>query len=127
MKKRGLAGILLIALLASMTITGCSSKLLWIGNSGSDHIKANYKLFSGTEKKKISVNEGDTLVIDYVSDVNEGSLTLTLTDPEGNEAATLTADTEGTERIGITESGRYTLWIKGKKTGGSFEINWSIE
>lgn len=127
MKHKGLAVFLLIVLISAMAFTGCTRKLMWSGNSGKDHIEAKYKKFTGTEKKRIRLEEGDTLVIDYQSEVDEGTLTLTVTDPEGNEVASLTADTEGTENVDAPQSGKYTIWIMGDKTGGSFEIDWSIE
>jgi len=127
MKRKALAAFLLIVLISAMAFTGCTRKLMWSENSGKDHIRATYMRFSGTEKKVIKLDEGDTLLIDYQSEVNEGKLTLTLTDPEGNEVASLSADTEGTRTIDAPESGKYALWIMGDKTGGSFEIEWSIE
>ena len=127
MKKKGLLIFLLIVIVSTLTFTGCTRALMWSSNSGKDHIEAKYKKFTGTEKKGIRLKEGDTLVIDYQSEVTEGTLTLTLTDPEGNEVLSLTADTEGTESLGAEESGKYTLNIRGDKTGGSFTINWNIK
>lgn len=127
MKRKGLAVILLIVLISTLAFTGCTRKLMWVGNSGKDHIDATYKQFTGTEKKTIRLSEGDTLVIDYQSVVTEGALVLAITDPEGNEVVSLTTGSEGTERLQAGEGGKYTLWIKGDKTGGSFSINWSVE
>ena len=127
MNKRGIAVFLLIVTVSALAFTGCTRKLMWVSNSDKDHIQATYKRFTGTEIKTIRLNEGDTLVIDYQSEVTEGTLTLSLTDPDGNEVASLGTDTEGTERLGIEEGGGYTLLILGDKTGGSFEINWRIE
>lgn len=127
MEKKGLLIFLLIVIVSALAFTGCTRKLMWSGNSGKDHIEARYKRFTGTEKKAIRMKEGDTLFIDYQSEVAEGTLTLTLTDPEGNEVLSLTADAEGTESLGAEESGNYTLNIRGDKTGGSFTINWNIE
>ena len=127
MKRKATAAFLLIVMLSAIAFTGCTRVLMWSGNSGKDHIEAKYKKFTGTEKKRIRLEDGDTLVIGYQSEVNEGTLSLTLTDPDGNEVVILRADTEGTERFGADEGGKYTLNIRGDKTGGSFEINWSIE
>ena len=127
MKRKGLAVFLLIVLISALAFTGCTRKLMWVENSGRDHIQATYKRFTGIEKKTIRLEEGDNLVIDYESEVTEGTLSLTLTDPDGNEIMSLQSDTEGTQKVDAPESGRYTLWIEGDKTGGSFEIEWRIE
>jgi len=127
MKRKRLTVLLLIVLITTIAFTGCTRKLMWSGNSAGDHIRATYMRFTGTEKKVIRLDEGDTLAIDYQSEVNEGTLTLTITDPEGNEVASLTADTEGMQNIDAPESGKYTLWIMGEKTNGNFRINWSVE
>jgi len=127
MKKKGLLIFLLVVIVSTLAFTGCTRKLMWSGNSGKDHIHATYKRFTGTEKEGIRLKEGDTLVINYQSEVNEGTLSLTITDPDGNQVLSMESDTEGTERLGAEERGKYTLHIRGDETGGSFEINWSIE
>jgi hypothetical protein len=127
MNRKGPAIFLLIILISALVFSGCTRKLMWSSNSGRDHIQARYQRFTGTEKKGIRLEEGDTLVIDYQSEVSEGTLNLTITDPEGNKIVSLTADAEGSESLGAKESGKYTLNIRGDKTGGFFEINWNIE
>lgn len=126
-KKRITVYLLLALIISTLAFTGCSRKLMWVGNSGQDHIQATYKRFTGTEKKNIRVEEGDTLVIVYQSEVSEGNLSVTITGPQDDEIVSLETGTEGTERLGIEKTGRYSLWIKGDKTGGSFEISWDIE
>ena len=127
MNKKGLLIFLLIVIVSTLAFTGCTRKLMWSGNSGKDHIEARYKKFTGTEKKAIRLEEGDILSIDYQSEVDEGTLSLTVTDPDGDEVVSLTADTAGTQNVDVPKSGKYMLRIKGDKTGGSFKIKWSIE
>jgi hypothetical protein len=127
MPKKGVAVLLLIALLAVMVFTGCTRKLMWVGKRDWDHIEARYKRFTGSEIKEIQVEEGDTVVIDYQFEVDAGTLSLRITGPGGDEVVSLTADTDGEEQIRVEESGTYTLEVLGDKTEGSFKINWSVE
>jgi hypothetical protein len=127
MRKRFLITVIVLLVLSTMVFTGCTRKLIWMENSGKDHIRASYKLFSGTEKKGIRVDQGDTLVIDFESEVGKGALTLTIEDPEGNSVFSMESGEEGSGKIVIDQTGKYALVIDGDETSGSFDINWSIE
>lgn len=126
--KKGIAFLLLIALAVSALVcAGCTRRVMWAGSESPCRTWATYKYFTGTDKKAIKVQDGDTLTIDFDSEVGKGSLTLTIEDPEGKSVFSMESGEEGSGKIEISESGKYTLVIDGEETSGSFDINWYIE
>lgn len=114
--------LLLFCLL--IVITGCEKKVMYMWSNFGDQIKASYHHFHGTETKNITLEEGEILYLEYSSKVQEGSLTITLLDPDGKEVAQLETNTTGTMQVEAASTGSYRLVIKGNKTKGSFDVTW---
>ncbi|MNN64217.1 hypothetical protein D3C81_1796480 [compost metagenome] len=119
-----------IMVLITITLSAaCSKKVLFVGSSwgSKNKIEASYKLFTGTEERKVSLKNGETLAIDYQSEVEKGELTIKLYDPDDQLLKSLGTNQSGNEGIGINKDGKYRLESSGNTTKGSYEIMYNIE
>lgn len=120
--------LLILALLTSaMLLTGCDTRLMFVGSNNGKQMKASYKLLSGSETKTLKLKEGDTLLLDYTSKVEKGKLTIKLYDPDHELVKELTPNATAEEQLDITKDGKYKLEIVGRKTSGSYKIRYSTE
>jgi flagellar hook assembly protein FlgD len=119
-----------IMILVFVTVLGaCDKRIMFVGSSSStkNKIAASYKLFTGTDEKKISLKKGETLAVDYQSEVKKGELTISLYDPDDQLVQSLSTGESGNEKIEVTKDGKYNFKIKGKHTKGSYKITYNIE
>ncbi|MNW38111.1 hypothetical protein D3C74_151700 [compost metagenome] len=120
----GILVLLIVTLLAA-----CNERIVFMGSSSStkNKIEASYKLFTGTDEKKVSLKNGQTLAIDYQSEVQKGELTIKLYDPDNQLLKDLSTNKSGNEKIGVDKDGIYRLEITGNNTKGSYELTYKIE
>jgi len=138
------APVLSLALLLVSALTiGCgarsSLRIGWLESGGPRHKTARYRTFSGVERASFRVEEGQTVEIDYEINVEKGTLTLSVTDPDGEIVWEETFE----EAVGdggepelsfrgehalepVAQTGRYKLRIEGDRTGGSFDLSWEV-
>lgn len=120
--------LLILALLTSaMMLSGCDTRLMYVGSSNSKQMKASYKLLSGKETKTLKLKEGDTLLLNYTSEVDKGKLTMKLYDPDHELVKELTPNESVEEQLDITKGGKYKLEVVGTRTNGSFNIKYSTK
>lgn len=115
-----------IAALAVILLSSCTRQIGWVGLNYQNTIDATYHLFDGKKSERIQVNAGDTFTLAYDIEVDDGVLSLALTDPEREvvwEAAFL-EDDEDSMTIRAEKSGSYTLRITGDQTQGGFDLRW---
>ncbi len=110
-------------------LAACDKKLLFVGSNSNtkNKIEASYRLFTGTEEKKISLKNGETLVIDYQSEVEKGELSVKLYDPDDQLLQDLSTNKSGNENVEVSKDGMYRLEITGDNTKGSYKITYKIE
>lgn len=110
-------------------LAACDKKVLFVGSNSStkNKVEASYKLFTGTEEKKISLKNGETLAIDYQSEVEKGELMIKIYDPDNQLLQDLSTNKSGNEKIEVSKDGKYKIEITGNKTKGSYEIKYKIE
>jgi hypothetical protein len=127
--KRNLIISLVVVILTMAVLTGCDSNmsLLYVGSDTGDKISGSYKLFTGTKSKTINAEKGETIVIDYSSEVKSGELALKVLDPDKEIALELETNKAGTEEINAEKDGKYRLIITGNKTNGSFNVKWDVK
>ncbi|SDF46154.1 hypothetical protein SAMN04488542_11146 [Fontibacillus panacisegetis] len=120
----GILVLIIVTLLAA-----CNERVVFMGFSSStkNKIEASYKLFTGTDEKKVSLKNGQTLAIDYQSKVEKGELTIKLYDPDNQLLKDLSTNKSGNEKIGVDKDGIYRLEITGNNTKGSYELTYKIE
>lgn len=114
-------------------ITSCSStsslKVGWVEQSGFDHATATYTTFSGAERRGVNGAAGQTISLNYEVTVDEGVLTLRITDAQDTAVweQTFTNDHAGTVDVPLENKGNYEIAIIGEETGGGFDLNWQIQ
>ena len=121
------ATVLLLGFLA-----GCGQskvQLGWIASNRPGHSEASYTKFSGSEVRTIRANAGGTLVIKYLTTVNKGTLDISVEGPADEPlwAVSLASDAEDTVALPLEQDGRYTIFVHGDGTGGSFDLSWEVE
>lgn len=124
-KKWIVPGVLVLVL--AMLLTACEKKIMYVGSDFGSKVKASYKLFTGTDVKKVKLKSGETLVVDYKSKVEKGELTIKLYDPDGQLVKELDTGESGSEEIEADKDGKYKFEITGKGAKGSYEIKYSTE
>lgn len=123
--------LIMSVFLLVFTLSGCTYfnvSVADITNSEEGKISRTCSYWSGFGDRKIVI-EKDGQEINFVIDMTEGTLTLTLVNSDGEEVYALTKEGECKEVISYTaeESGRYILKEKGSKFKGSYQIIWSDE
>ena len=129
MKRLTLASIALLALIGLTVGCGRSSlRIGWRETSGLRHKDASYKSFDGVERGSFRAQAGEPIVLDYALEVDEGSLTMVLVDPDGNRiwSETFHEDDADVKRLTAPSGGRYSVRIQGVSTSGGFEISWQV-
>ncbi len=119
------SGILVLVIVT--VLTACDKKLMFVGYSTKNKVAASYKLFTGTDEKKVSLKKGDTLAVDYQSEVKKGELTINFYDPDNQLVQSISTNESGNEKIEVNKDGKYRFKINGKHTKGSYKITYKIE
>ncbi|MBP2116154.1 hypothetical protein [Paenibacillus silagei] len=118
-------GIFII--MASVLLTSCDKKIMYVGSSTKSKISGSYKLFTGTEEKKLSMKSGETISIDYKSKVEKGRLSMKLYGPDNEVLTELATNESGTEKVEAGKDGKYRIEIKGQDAKGSFKVAFKVE
>ncbi len=120
---------LAFVLLTLVVFTGCDNSIavLNIGSSAGNQMHYTYKLFTGTKTKKISVEKGKTIVIDYSSEVKKGELTLKVFDPDKNVVLELEKNKSENKELKVEKDGEYKFVITGKKADGNISVKWDVK
>lgn len=118
-------GILLMILMFSST--GCTKKVMWVGNNLPGHMTASYKFFSGVDTGRINAEPGEVIVMQYNSKVKEGELLITIINKKGERIEDIPVDEEGIVEVPIEDEGKYRIKVEGKDTKGSFDLKWETK
>lgn len=119
--------LLTMAILVTITLSGCTKRIMWSGNDLPGHKKASYKSFTGTEARAFQVQKGQTVSFEYDSKVDKGTLSIKVLDSAKNEVMELPTGEKGSKELKVEKEGKYKLVITGDKTGGSFDIRWKVQ
>jgi hypothetical protein len=128
MRIRWMITLMLLAL-ASAMVVGCSRvQIGWIETSLPGQFKASYQTFTGTERRRVRLQEGEMLALAYEATVEKGTLAFEVQDPSGESIWSLTLDQEDTGSVDLTaeRGGNYRIVVRGEDTGGSFNLNWEV-
>lgn len=128
MKKR-FSIITVISAIIIALLSGCSSysARMWSGNQYPGKFNASFSYFNGNKYSSISVKEGQTLTLNYKSDIEEGEFKIKLYDSDKELEAEIEKNTEDIKEFKIEKGGKYKLEIVGEKAKGSFDISWKTE
>jgi flagellar hook assembly protein FlgD len=132
-KIKAIAGLTIVCVILALIISisiikfsrGTSFTFMSVEKSSTSRMKVSYKYFNGTDTRKVSLKKGETLKIDFISEVKAGELVINILDNNDEIVKTLDSNTKGTEDIKAESDGKYTIKVEGYKTSGSYEVNWS--
>jgi hypothetical protein len=125
--KRLVILVVLAAVLLPWLTSACENiRVGYVGNNVGNHIEGSYRYFDGTQTKNISARTGETVAIQYSSLVEEGDLSMTVLDADGNVQAALSANTTGSAELQAPEDEKYRLVIEGSHTKGHFSVSWNV-
>ena len=123
MKKVLLAAVLISALFLS----SCSrTQVGWVATNLGNTFEASYRRFDGQEVETYQLESGKSFSLSYDIEVNEGSLTLELVNPEDEPVweESFSENAEDVFEFTPETTGRYRLRVIGDDTRGSFELTW---
>lgn len=121
--------VLLWVTVATLLVSGCSFRVGWISREGIGRSKASFMTFMGTREKSVSLEQGQTLILDYAIRLNKGSLHVTVSDPDGTVLweQQFTQDASDSLELPVRQAGRHHIIIRGDGAGGSYELKWKRE
>lgn len=122
-------GLIICFVIASVLLTSCSkTQTGWVATNIGENFQASYQRFDGREVETFQLDSGETFSLTFDIVVDEGSLTLTMIDPEDNQVweETFSEDAQNSFEFTPETDGRYRLHIIGDETQGSFDLNWNI-
>ena len=118
--------------LLTILLAGCGRSTVEVGmveTTLPGQWQASYETFSGTKTNTFTADEGSLLILDYVVEVEKGTLTLRVESPDDEVLweAGLEDEAESFVEIPLEQDRRYTLVVEGDATGGSFGLAWEVE
>lgn len=125
MKLGKLISLLILTLV--IVITGCDRRLLYIGNSTSNAMNGSFKLFTGTEDKKVKLKQGEILKIKYTSEVTSGKLFIQLFNPEKELVKDFKSNASDDVEFKAEQSGKYQIKVIGEDASGSFDVSFTVK
>lgn len=114
--------IIITAILAMQD--GVDVKLGYAGNSVGNSMIGSFKYFNGTEEKKVTFEEGNSVVITYSLEQKAGELHVTVFDAQGGVVDSAAGTTEGEFSFTPKQTQKYVIAVEAKEAEGSFNISW---
>jgi len=129
MKFRRTSMIICLSILILTLLSGCNLRINWRGTSSANHMDYQYTTYSGSQQKNFSMQDGQSILLDYAAEVNKGFLILRINDPDNITILERSMFDDESDHVEFTveKSGLYTLLIIGEETGGGFTVNWQIK
>lgn len=112
--------------------TACTREVGMIVVDLNKSVDATYRLLDGKKKKSILLDAGDQLQVDFSTQVDQGTLTLQVLDPENqvvweNFYFENPGEYESNFSLDVEEAGWYELDVIGDDARGGYNLNWSVE
>lgn len=90
------------------------------------HMEARYRYLDDTIDSQITVDEGDTIVLEYELHTAEGQLVLEILAPNGDRLMRMEGNEEGRAEIEAPFGGTYQMTVQGNETRGSYDLRWHV-
>lgn len=115
-------------LILLFSLAGCSKSFSFelgaFENNTSTQMSMSYKKFEGVKEKKITVKEGEPLVVTVDIETKDGALDAYIYN-EDLEYSYEGKDIQTTNfTVTLTEPGKYTIKVKGDMHEGSYSFSW---
>jgi hypothetical protein len=128
----GKALLLIMAVLLLTLAVGCGQRRIqigWVESNLPGSLAASYVSFSGSEVRTVRADAGETLVLQYAAEVNEGTLAIMVEAPDDEMLwhVSLDEDAEDMADLPMEQDGRYSIVVRGDGTAGSFDLSWEVE
>lgn len=114
-----------------------SMRILWIvvfltligGCSANNNISQSFTGLQGNKIWSVQASAGQTLQVDFKSEVTNGSLILLVISPEHKTLWRVKAETNGnqTKDISLPVNGQYTLEVQANAASGSYQLQYSLK
>jgi hypothetical protein len=132
MKHVDKALLLVSAVLLLALAVGCGQSRIqigWVESNLPGSFAASYVSFSGSEVRTVRADAGETLVLQYAAEVNEGTLAIMVEAPDGEMLwnVSLEEDAEDMADFPVEQDGRYSIVVRSDGTAGSFDLSWGVE
>jgi hypothetical protein len=126
----GLALLLGLLVLGGVVFTVIDAmnfqRLGFAGINVPGHMAASYQYLDDTIDSHITVDEGETIVLEYELRSEEGELLLDIQDPQGEQLMRLEGNEAGRAEIEAPFTGTYRLVVHGEETRGEYDIRWNV-
>lgn len=125
--------VLVVGLLLSLVglLAGCGERKIqvgWVASSAPGRFSASYASFTGSETRTVRADAGEMLVLRYEIEVNRGTLSVRVEDPDGEILWDASFEEAAVDSVQIPaeQDGRYAITVQGDGAGGSFELLWEL-
>lgn len=124
---------LVFILVMGLVLIGCTGRTTlkrgWVETSGFSHLNVRYNYFDGIESRSFRAGEGEDIDLQAEVDVEEGTLTIRLLDPNGDSIweESTSEDAQFSLSVEAERKGRYKLVMEGETAEGGFELDWEIK
>jgi hypothetical protein len=107
-----------------------SVRVGYVGSNIGNHSDFSYTTFTGTDVNTFSVNDGETLTLNYDVEMDKGVLTISLLEKQsGNLVWDKSFETSEVDQVSFEDlaSGKYQIYFEGQDAGGGYDVEWVIE
>lgn len=114
----------MILLFAAGCTSGSGYTILSYENNSSTSMQMSYEKFTGTRTTTLKVKENEEVEVRVNIVTESGSIHLSITDEDGNQAYQGNELSESTMFTVNLTAGTYKIKVEGKDHKGSYRINW---
>jgi hypothetical protein len=135
-RKVYLSYFVMIVVVLAMLISSCNfSKIkigevrMMYGDNQDGHIAYTFSTFTGFERGRALVEQGQAISFNYQASVERGSLDIEWQTPGGEVLwrRNVTEGVQGVEVFQVETPGEYTVIIQGKDADGDFDVSWQVK
>lgn len=124
----GVLGVVLVVLFIILGVRNFRDiRVGFLENWNDDEFSASFAYFNGTSDKKVKFEEGKKAVIKYSLTEKSGSLSMTVSDAEGNVIDSSEGTSEGEITFNVEKTQKYVICIQAEKARGKYKLSWSEE
>jgi len=99
------------------------------GCSANNNFSQSFQGLQGNKNWYVQASAGQTLNVEFKSEVTKGSLVLLVISPEHKTLWKAKAETNGTQTkdISLPVNGQYTLQVQADAASGSYQLQYSLK
>jgi hypothetical protein len=125
--------VILVLSMLVVALSACSLGSVRVGYVGSNfgnHSDFSYTTLTGRDVNTFSVNDGETLTLNYDVEMDKGVLTISLLEKESGDLVwDRSFETSEFDQVSFEDlaSGKYQLRFEGQIAGGGYDVEWVSE